>query len=536
MSAYNVFNSRTVGGKNVFRLTQDKLEAFSGVAASGVTSISQGAGIICTPNPITSTGTVSLSGTVGTINTASNVGAGAGVFKQVVGDDLEFRSITGTGAIVATENTDEVDLELTAVAAAAITYSGVNGTGLAPELTVVDGATTFDLSAGNLQFFDYTVPNAPVGTPIIYPGATGIPCTLLGNPSIRVVYISINQAGTVLQDDHPPTPVEALTQTLIGNLSLRDDVGTNDVIFISTGSPITAYGTVDALRQYVISKGGINLSGMEFIGRVGDFSFDNTSGIGLRFGAEYLIDKNNPDMPEAAAQTPVGFIRNVYTNAAGDLISISSTGIDVTQYNNNGVLAAVSPIARFQVFKLFYFYGSNATFAYSGNALYSTLQDAIDSVNTETWIEHPNTREAAPRGYFAIAGSAVDTSSGTYIPGPNERGGLSGGGAGGTTTLQEAYNNGSSIILNSTDGNVLIQDDATPLGTDLFAVNDNAAAASLAVTASQTSVKRLQVASPPSKQPGASRGSRLLRRGRTRSRLIPMGLPQGTLESSGCSS
>jgi hypothetical protein len=46
----------------------------------------------------------------GEVNTASNVGGGAGVFKQKTGVDLEFKSLTAGSGITITPSTDEIEI------------------------------------------------------------------------------------------------------------------------------------------------------------------------------------------------------------------------------------------------------------------------------------------------------------------------------------------------------------------------------------------------------------------------------------------
>lgn len=49
----------------------------------------------------------------GESNTAANVGAGAGVFRDKVGAVINLRSITGGAGVTITENADEIDIAAT---------------------------------------------------------------------------------------------------------------------------------------------------------------------------------------------------------------------------------------------------------------------------------------------------------------------------------------------------------------------------------------------------------------------------------------
>ncbi|MFB6174101.1 MAG: hypothetical protein ABEI39_05600 [Halobacteriales archaeon] len=81
--------------------------------------------------------------TSGEANTASNVGTGAGAFKQKTGSDLEFRSLVGGTNLTVTEGTDELTLDASA------TYPSVSDGGS----TVLSGASDIDF-ASNLSVTD----------------------------------------------------------------------------------------------------------------------------------------------------------------------------------------------------------------------------------------------------------------------------------------------------------------------------------------------------------------------------------------------
>lgn len=62
----------------------------------------------------------------GETNTASNVGAGAGVFKQKTGLDLELRSVIGGVGLTQTQNVDDITIDLDNTAVTASSYGSAS--------------------------------------------------------------------------------------------------------------------------------------------------------------------------------------------------------------------------------------------------------------------------------------------------------------------------------------------------------------------------------------------------------------------------
>ena len=83
------------------------------------------------------------SGGTGEANTASNVGTGAGVFKQKTGVDLEFKSLTAGTNITLTQNANDIE----------ISASGGGGSSEAFYLQRVE--TINNATATDVEFFTY---------------------------------------------------------------------------------------------------------------------------------------------------------------------------------------------------------------------------------------------------------------------------------------------------------------------------------------------------------------------------------------------
>jgi len=118
--------------------------------------------------------TILTSGNVGENNTASNVGAGFGVFKQKTGVDLEFKSLTQGANITITDNGNELEISTSGSVGESNTASNIGaGVGifnnkvgidlefrslvsLSPQLTIAPGGNVVNFSLTGAPYLSLT--------------------------------------------------------------------------------------------------------------------------------------------------------------------------------------------------------------------------------------------------------------------------------------------------------------------------------------------------------------------------------------------
>jgi hypothetical protein len=133
----NIFTS---GGTNLNQLfTQQAFKTISSLGQSDVvadqihdTLTLSGINIDIITNPSTDTITFSAGTGGGTVTSVDNVGAGAGIFRDITGTTINLKSLTSTGGTVfITNNNDEINLEVqhtvdTNTFVTGFTYNGIN--------------------------------------------------------------------------------------------------------------------------------------------------------------------------------------------------------------------------------------------------------------------------------------------------------------------------------------------------------------------------------------------------------------------------
>lgn len=148
-----------------------------------------GSGVSATYDSVNHRVTVDVSGGGGggEANTASNVGTGAGVFKQKTAVDLQFKSIRSSdGTVSITGNTDDVDITASLTQLNGFTYVGW---------------TTY---SGTINWTGTTAPSGATSHEYQYSSLGGVV-----NLWIRLEYANAGSALTVVQMALPsgvPTP------------------------------------------------------------------------------------------------------------------------------------------------------------------------------------------------------------------------------------------------------------------------------------------------------------------------------------------
>ena len=274
----------------------------------------------------------------GEANTASNVGTGAGVFKQKVGVDLEMRSISSSDFDV-TEGADEIEIQAdpalisnkSTVTAAAGMNALVEDSGNLRKVDVNDF-----LGGGSASFgFDKTK-NA-----FYFPGTNRVDYAYRTNGTV-----SINQLNVIGFNIYGQVELESLsinaTSALVANVVAsiyKYDYATNNWNLVAQSTPYTT--GISGLQTYTLPSTVTMENGLYFAGLLGDANAANLSGIqanGLFNAFGYATSPLNlaavdkwykyaltytATMPATISGYPTGFIRQTSGNVGLPLLKFN---------------------------------------------------------------------------------------------------------------------------------------------------------------------------------------------------------------------
>lgn len=337
-------------------------------------------------------------------------------------------------------------------------------------LTINADTSKFDLSAGEAVKQDYaTDPVSPTIHHFSFAGGTAISVTNLATAD--QTYILIDTAGTIIQQTTPPTASERRANVYIGRLNHPNHTS----ILAARSLPDYIQAQSNQFFDFLDALGAFNVSGNVVSANGANLSINKSAGVVFRRSVGYQSDDQQPHTLAVAAASPATLLRTTQTV----INTTPQTTLDVTNYDNAGTVTAIGGGSGNSTIQRIYLFPSGIIAVHYGQNVYSSLAAAIEAISTSTFIQNPTVADGATLIAYVVVSrtctSLLDTSCSRILPAARFDVGA-GGGSSSVTTLQGAYNNSSQpqLTVNSTLLGIQIRDAATPIGSSLFAIQDNA--------------------------------------------------------------
>jgi hypothetical protein len=345
------------------------------------------------------------------------------------------------------------------------------GTGLlnGGTLSTANGTTTFSVLSGSgiIVTQNATLTSEPFPTINQVRWSNVVSQSLTYVASNQITYLSINSSGSVSQSPNPPTIAQKESNIYLGRILHQFGSVTNG----SITEPAISYGLGESNFNFQRAFGPLKISGhvlaVSQSAGLGTLGITKTAGDSYAEGRNYTLNPNSPNLVLATNDPEIidCKIFREYTDSSGDPVILTNGGggysvIDPTQYNNGGTLAAVNN-NEWSNQRVFWYPRSvnRALYVYYGIQKYSTFNEAIDGVSTETFSEGANTAGAAVFvGIITVKSNetTLDAADARITQAPLHRGaGVGGGGGGGSTSpggsdTYVQFNNASSFGGDST--------------------------------------------------------------------------------------
>ena len=439
----------------------------SNISASGYVSASRFWGTTATFTNISSSGPVVVSGSnayiqllpVGAISIPTNLSASY-IYVSGSTNDLYFTQYQGPFTNTTRLRWLESNM-----------YTGILFGG---QISSTPGSTTFNVKSGSglIVSMNATTGSDPYPTikQLSWPDYNNQPITNSG--SAKITYVGLDNTGQIVQQ----TNVWGSTDINQWDEEINLGVVLHLSGSVSTGvfnSPQISYGYPQKTDDFTRAFGPLKISGHTLQASGSGLSIQKTGGTAFREGANYYINPNHPSTVTENAITASKIYR-YYLSGSTPIIdtgvgNAGYTTLDITKYNNNGVLTDLqgSFNNQFTLQRVFWIPNSptNAFIVYYGNAVYSTLLDAINAVGTEAFTEAPNTAlNAIELATIVIEGDSTNlttTNKCTIVQSGLFRN-VGGVGSGGTTPVVTSLDSLSDVaIAGPSQGDLLIYGNGT---------------------------------------------------------------------------
>jgi hypothetical protein len=333
----------------------------------------------------------------------------------------------------------------------------------------------YDVAAGTGVVVDnYTDPASPTYAAVSWSALNAQ--TLPNIATQTVTYIGMDSGGSISEIDWSNRNTELRDKILLGSISHPDG---STIAGISDEGLNLAFDTPLGLTDMSIAIGPINESGNVYSANGANLNINKSSGIVFAIAANIKNSNKNPNRLTVASETASNFFYTYQDGVGGFTVSALTTAIVPGSYDDgDGTLGSVSN-NNWSVHRIFTTIA--LTVVQYGQATYSTQSGALDGIQTEDFSLNPDLDGALLRSYLIVKGNATDLSSSSeaqFVAAGKFGGAGANGGSSSTTDMQQAYDNSSipQIVVDATNGAMIIEDASTPIAAPLFQVRANGGA------------------------------------------------------------
>jgi len=335
------------------------------------------------------------------------------------------------------------------------------------ELTVNAGDNSkFDMAAGvGIHVDNTTFPGQPIVTPVSVEAQVGVTIGNIGSqPSTS---IAIDVSGNIVQRAAGGTPTQRRNTFDVGSL-IHSDFATI-VSVVTTWVP--GYDIHAQLSDLMGALGFFITSGNEVSGVTGTLSIQKEAGTGFSAGINIMSNPQDPNTVDLPLQNPVDFFEVKQDN----VVIGTDTLLDPTTYDNAGVITTV-PANNDATIQYIYLFADGTIGILKGQEYFENLSQAIDAAGSEVFTVPSILESAILLARIVMRKDSSDTLDGTEVRIIPSGVAAAGGTPTVHTTMQQSYDTSVApqVILDVGTGGIQYRDAATPIGSPLLEVQNNA--------------------------------------------------------------
>jgi hypothetical protein len=331
-------------------------------------------------------------------------------------------------------------------------------------LSINADPTKFNISDGFGYISDLYTDTDPANatiTKVTWSGLTAQTVTNLATSTVSFIYI--NSAGAIVQGTTEPTEATLRDYIYIGQL------GHSNLTSISTAisQPSVAQSPMSQLRDLWGEIGFVN-AGNEISANGANLSINKSNGFLTGLGINFENAIKTPNRKNYPLQTLATIRRRTQTGGTG-----TNTTLDVLNYDLSGTVTTITG-TKAQNQRVFLLPSGNIVIQY-GQTLYNSLTDAIQGIDTETFVKLENIKTGQLIAIISVLSTctSLQDTNRARIKNLGKWGEVNvGAGSSSVSTLQQAYLNSVDPEIDTVNGAVSFKNGGANNTVDVIEVKN----------------------------------------------------------------